>query len=371
MAFVTFELERLLSRWEHQVEINLSESGVQPATLRDILGPQRDGLELLNRPLGYPETRGTERLRRAIATLYAGADPENVLVTTGCAEANFNAVRTLLAPGGALALMEPNYRQIWGIAQEMGVPVRTFHLARERSWALDTASLERAVTEDTRLIAVCDPNNPTGHVLSPPEREAILARARAVGAWVLVDEVYRGLEMDQGMGAGSFWGSYERLVVTSGLSKAYGLAGLRIGWVVGPPAVVKAVWARQDYTTICASAPGQWLAAEALQPMARECLLERARRAARAGYDQVARWVAAHDDLVGWTPPQAGSFALIRPRQELDTVAVCEALIAQESVFVVPGEYCGVPGALRIGFGAPGESLAEGLRRLGGFLRRQ
>jgi aspartate/methionine/tyrosine aminotransferase len=368
MPFVPFALERLLSRWEHEVEINLSESGVEPASLAEILEPGKVAVELLEQPMGYPHTRGNPQLRSAIAALYPGAQGEHVLVSNGCAEANFNAVRALLEQGGALALMEPNYMQIRGVAQEMGVQVRPFHLNRQKGWELDLDSLDGAVREDTRLIAVCDPNNPTGHVLSAAEREAILSRARAVGAWVLVDEIYRGLELSETARQGSFWGSYDKLVVTNSLSKAYGLAGLRIGWTVGPPDMVEEIWARQDYTTICASAPGQWLARAALAPSARDRLLQRAQQLARDGYGQLAGWVEANSDLVDWVPPQAGSFALVHAQQPMDAVEWCERLIAEKSVFVVPGDYCGVPGAVRIGFGAPGPALAQGLERLADFL---
>ena len=194
--FQPFVMERMMSKWENVVDVNLSESGVHPMTLTELL-------ELGGRDLGsvgdvlinYPQANGTVELREAIAALYPGVTPDNVLVTVGAAEANFLALTTLLQPGDEAVIMLPNYMQVWGIARNHGFRVRECHLSEDQEWAPDLAGLEAAATSKTKLIAVCNPNNPTGRIMTGPEMDAVVAVAERTGAWLLADEVYRGSEL--------------------------------------------------------------------------------------------------------------------------------------------------------------------------------
>ena len=192
--FQPFVMERMMSKWENQVDYNLSESGVHPATVRDLVPDPAQVDQLLSTEFVYSQANGIPELRERIAALYPGATPENVLVTVGCIEANFISLQTLLEPGDEIAVMAPNYLQVWGAAQNLGMVVRTFDLASEQGWALDVDSLARAVTDRTKLVAVCNPNNPTGHIMSSGEMDAVVAAADRVGAWILADEVYSGAE---------------------------------------------------------------------------------------------------------------------------------------------------------------------------------
>ena len=193
-TFQPFDMERMMSKWENVVEYNLSESGVHPVTVRELLGDPTLVEELLDTELNYPQANGSVELREHIAALYPGATPDNVLVTVGCAEANFITLQTLLAAGDEMVTMLPNYMQIWGIGHNYGFRVRAFHLQEERGWAPDLDELNEVVTEKTKLIAVCNPNNPTGYILTQEEMDAIVAAAERVGAWLLADEVYSGAE---------------------------------------------------------------------------------------------------------------------------------------------------------------------------------
>jgi len=193
-TFKPFDMERMMSKWENEVEINLSESGVHPATVREFVDDEAAIEELWTAELGYPQANGITKLREHIAALYPGASPDNVLVTVGCAEANYNAIHTLLAPGDEAVVMLPNYMQIWGVAYNLGVQVKPFHLKEELGWAPDLDELNDAVTDQTKLIAVCNPNNPTGYILTEAEMGAIAGAAERVGAWLLADEVYSGAE---------------------------------------------------------------------------------------------------------------------------------------------------------------------------------
>ena len=244
MKFPIFELERVQSLYENTVEFNLTESGFHPFTLRELL--TADQLERIETTvLGYGQTNGSIGLRQRIAALYPEQTLENVLVTNGSSEANFVICHTLLEPGDEVVVMVPNYMQIWGVAEEMGARPVAFHLREENEWAPDLDELRRVVTDRTRMITVCNPNNPTGYTLTDSEMDDIAAIADRVGAWLHADEVYRGAELD-GIERPSFIGRSDRVVVTGGLSKAYALPGLRLGWLVGPEETIATCWAFHD-----------------------------------------------------------------------------------------------------------------------------
>ena len=250
VTFQPFDQERVMSKWENVVKYNLAESGVHPATVRDFVDDPAVIDDLLTTELNYVQANGIIELREQIAALYPNATPDNVLVTVGCAEANYIAIQTLLAPGDEMVMMLPNYMQIWGIANNFGVQVKSFHLREEEGWAPDLDQLADVVSGRTKLIAVCNPNNPTGRILTDAEMQAVVEAADRVGAWLLADEVYAGAERLSDEQTPTFWGRHDRVLANNSLSKAYGLPGLRIGWVVGPPDTVDDIWARHEYTTI-------------------------------------------------------------------------------------------------------------------------
>lgn len=362
--FQPFDMERMMSKWENVVEYNLSESGVQPITIRELVNDPAVAEELLNTQLHYAQANGIIELREHIAALYPGAAPDNVLVTVGCAEANFVTLQTLLAPGDEMVMMLPNYMQIWGIAHNFGVRVRAFHLKEDRGWAPDLDELDDAVSERTKLIAVCNPNNPTGYILTAEEMDAIVAAAERVGAWLLADEVYSGAERLTDVQTPSFWGRYDKVLATNSLSKAYGLPGLRIGWVVGPSDVVDEIWARHEYTTISATMLANKLAAIALSPQVRPCLIQRARDYIRRGFPILDGWLESHEGIFTLISPQAAAIAFPRYHLDINSTELVERLIHEKSVFIVPGDHFGLDHFLRISFGLPPDYLRAGLDRI-------
>ena len=361
MRFVPFELERWQSTWENRVRYNLSESGVHPPSIQELLAlADAAAGPLLDVRLGYSQSNGTDRLRERIARLYPGASPEQILVTTGSSEANFLICWRLLEPGDRVAVMLPNYLQTWGLAQNFGAQVRGFALLGEAGWEPAAADVEAAITPATKLVVVTNPHNPTGHILSPAMRQLIVARAARAGAWLLADEVYQGAERDGPM-TPSFWGSYERTIVVNGLSKAYGLPGLRIGWIVGPPGFAAEAWARHDYTTIGPAGASDHLASLALEPGVRERLLERTRRILKANYPVLEAWLRGFGDTFTWHPPEAGAICLVRYRHGVDALTLVEQLRAQHGVLLVPGEHFGLARHLRFGFGEAAAHFREAL----------
>ena len=364
VTFQPFDMERMMSKWENVVEYNLSESGVHPTTVRELVDDPAVVEELLNTELNYPQANGIIELRERIAALYPGATPDNVLVTVGCAEANFIALQTLLAPGDEMAMMLPNYMQIWGIAHNYGMRLRAFHLREEQGWAPDLDELNDAVSEKTKLIAVCNPNNPTGYILTGEEMDAIVAAAGRVGAWLLADEVYSGAERLTDTQTPSFWGRYDKVLAMGSLSKAYGLPGLRTGWVVGPMDTVDEIWARHEYTTISATMLSNRLAAIALSPQVRPRLIQRARDYIRRGFPILDGWLESHQGIFTLVPPQAAAIAFPHYHLDVNSTRLVERLMHEKSVFIVPGDHFGMDHYLRISFGLPPHYLRAGLDRI-------
>ncbi len=363
--FQPFTMERMMSKFEQDVEYNLSESGVHPVSLAELLADDPEEMNrLLATELNYPHVNGIPELRENIAALYDGAVPENVLVTVGAAEANYITTRTLLSAEDEIVIMLPNYMQIWGIAKNHGYRVKAFHLREENSWAPDLDELDQAVTAKTRLIAVCNPNNPTGRILTEAQMNAIVAVAERVGAWILADEVYRGAERLNGAESPSFYGRYDKVVATGSLSKAYGLPGLRIGWVVGPPDTVDDTWARHEYVTISATMLANKLAALALSPEVRPRLIQRTRDYIRRGYPVLQEWMDNHEDTLHLTPPQAAAIAFIRYQLDINSTAFTERLRKEKSVLIVAGDHFGMDHFVRVSFGLPHDYLIPGLDRI-------
>jgi aspartate/methionine/tyrosine aminotransferase len=362
--FVPFEMERVMSKWENVVDYNLSESGVHPASVQELIEGHMDVDELLSMKLFYPQPNGIIQLRENIAALYPGATADNVLVTIGAAEANYISTHTILGPGDEMVIMLPNYMQIWGIAQNLGAVVKSFHLVEENDWAPDMAQLDEVVTDKTKLIAVCNPNNPTGRIMTGEEMDGVVAAAERVGAWILADEVYSGAERVTDEQTPSFWGRYDKVLAINSLSKAYGIPGLRVGWVVCPEEIYEDLWARHDYTAISAGMLDNHLSAVALSPEVRPRLIQRTRDYIRAGYPILEGWLEEHEGLFSLTPPQAAAIAFPRYHLDANSTEVVMRLAKEKSVFIVPGDLFGLDQHLRISYGLPPDYLRTGLDRI-------
>ncbi|MFW6104367.1 MAG: aminotransferase class I/II-fold pyridoxal phosphate-dependent enzyme [Candidatus Bipolaricaulota bacterium] len=364
--FQRFEMEDLQSKWEKVVDYNLSESGVDPVSVSKLLEKSnQDPEDFLSTQLHYPPTQGTKELRRQITRFYPEAKVDNVSVTVGCAEANFNAIRALLNPGDELIVMIPNYMQIFGLGQNSGLDVKKFHLEEEQDWSPNLNELEEKVTEDTKCIAVCNPNNPTGYILTDEEMDRIVEIADSVGAWLLSDEVYSGAESEGDTETPSFWGRYDRVIANNSLSKAYGLPGLRIGWVVSHPEIIEEIEAQKSYTTICATVLSNKLATLALSPEVRPFLIQRTRDHVRDGYSDFREWIDSNGDVFSLVDPQAGAFGFPSFDLDISALDLVKRLIDEKSVLVVAGEHFGLNKKyLRISYGLPREELLAGLGRI-------
>lgn len=362
MQIETFELERWQSVWENRIELNIAESGVDPLSVRELLEDSADVECILDARLGYAQTNGSEELRARIAGLYPSVATKNVLVTCGGAEANYVATWALVERGDEVVFMQPNYMQVGLLAKGFGATVKPWWLREELNWAPDANELEKLVTSRTKIIAVCNPSNPTGAFLSQETMSAVCAAASRVGAWILADEVYRGAEFD-GKTTPTFWGQYERVLCNAGLSKAYGLPGLRTGWVVAPAEMAEKLWGYHDYTSIGPTMLTDRIASLALEPRRHAGLLERTRRIVRENYPVVGEWLKRHADTFSHVPPRAGAIAWIGLLKKWNSRQVAEELRAKKDVLIVPGDQFAMPGYIRIGFGEGREKLKKALER--------
>lgn len=367
MRIRVFELERVQSLYENTVDFNLTESGFHPLKLNEFLSSQQIG-ELANISLGYGQTNGSLAVRERIADLHPGQTQGNVLVANGSSEANFVACHTLLDPGDEVVMMVPNYMQIWGIAEEMGAKLKGFHLREENNWAPDLDELRSLVTDKTKMIVVCNPNNPTGYTLTHDEMKTVVDIAESVDAWVYADEVYRGAELDS-VERLSFIGMYAKAMVCGGLSKAYALPGLRLGWLVGPQETIANSWAYHDYTSITAGILSHHIGEIVLAPENRLKILERNRSMLRRNLKTVAAWADSHKKWLHFIPPKAGGMAFMRYDFDINSGTLAHRLRKEKSVFLLAGDCFGMDHYFRMGIGADPAFLEQGILRLDKGLR--
>jgi aspartate/methionine/tyrosine aminotransferase len=359
MKIEHFKMERMQSQWENLVDYNLSESGVHPLSFQELIS-NKEMEEISNTNLGYLQTNGTPELRERVCALYPGTDIENILITTGSAEANFLLAWSQIEPGDEALFMIPNYMQLWGLMRAFGADVKTYHLRENLDWNPDLDKLKKLVTSRTKIIAVTNPNNPTGSRLSTEARETILELAEKADAWIFADEVYQGAELD-GQTTPSFWGTYKKVVVSNGLSKAYGLPGLRMGWMVAPKDFIQQVWPYHDYTTISISAVSDILARIALAPDKRDKILARTRSILGANIDILSSWFETQEGLFHYVPPQAGAITFARYSLDINSTELVNKIREKKSVLIVPGDHFAMDHYLRFGYGEKKERLIKAL----------
>jgi aspartate/methionine/tyrosine aminotransferase len=353
-------MERWQSTYEHRVRYNLSESGVHPLSVHELLELGGRDPSILDVRLGYTQSNGSDELRGLIASHYSGVSEASVLVTTGGAEANFAAFWHLTEAEGRAAVVVPTYEQVPGLVESFGGRVAAVPLVESEGWQPDLEALVTALDRGARFVLVTNPNNPTGAVLTDESADAIVEITERYGAWILADEVYAGAEVADAR-TPTLWGRHERVLVTGSLSKAYGLPGLRIGWVVAPSEVIADLWGRTDYTTICPAALSDALACIALDPRVTAGIRERTQRIVSENLGLLEDWMAAQGERFHYRPPDAGAICFTRYDDHIGSTAFAEKLRIEKDVLVVPGDHFRMDGFIRIGFGVPADYLVAAL----------
>jgi len=368
MKFPSFDLERIQSIYENSVEINLTESGIEPLSLKELMNP-KEIEELLNLPLGYGYTQGTPLLRQRISNLYEGFDENNVLVTSGSSEAIFLSAVLTVSRGDRVVMMTPNYLSFNGVSEALGAKVDYVPLLKKEKWEWDLDCLDQVVSNKTKVISICNPNNPTGSILNREQMLEIIEIAGRVDAYLLVDEVYIGAELDLNQ-TKSFLGMYEKTVVTSGLSKSYAHPGLRIGWIISGQSFVEEAWAIKDYTTIASSSLSQHIATKVLEPETISKLRSRTKVLLSKNLETLSDWILPYSNHLSFLKPEAGGFAFVEYDMDINSTDLVHNLRKNEGVFIVPGDSFGMDRYLRIGLGHESIGFSKGLELLSEGLNR-
>jgi aspartate/methionine/tyrosine aminotransferase len=358
--------EYLLETTEAQPEAIVGFSLSSSPVLGDFLGDLDPDLSL---DWNNRDFRGLPELRAHVlaqAGLSASLGVDDVLITAGAAEANYLVIMQLLQPGDEIVLETPGWPQAEVLAKAKGA--RCIKIARDeqQNWALPLDQLAHAVSARTRVIFISNPNNPTGHLLQADELQQLVQIARRAGAWLMVDEVYAGLEW-RGSRAPSVAGLYERGITTGSVSKALGLQGLRTGWLICRDAGLlrDALILRENSSEIM-NIMGEVIAEIALRPGRYDTALAKARAEGLENLAQMNAWVDLQDHLT-WVPPMAGLIGLGRLPVGIDSGEFARRLLAPPyCTFVLPGMAYDLPGHIRLGVGGgAGVQLDQGLTRLG------
>jgi aspartate/methionine/tyrosine aminotransferase len=371
MKIDAFGVEIWMNRFETQCRHNMAETCVNSITFDDLMQMtgKQDAIraELGAMKLTYGAIEGSARLKQAIARLYDDRPIDHILVTHGAAGANALLYQTLIEPGDEVITFVPTYQQHTAIPKSLGAIVRPLLLRAEDGYAPDLAALRALITPRTRMIALANPNNPTGAVLSDDQLRAIADIARDHDLWVLSDEVYRGINQGDDTIPKSIADVYARGIAVGSMSKAFALAGLRLGWIVAPPELLHKVMIHRDYNTISVGMIDDHIASIALENSG--LLLARNRAIVRANLDLLAQWVA-NEPLVSWHRPTGATVTLLHYAIAMDSEDFCVKFLEETGVLLVPGVVFGIERAVRIGFGNNPAALAAGLPALSGFLQR-
>ena len=362
MQIRPFAIERFYERWEFRAELMLSSSDCEALSVADLLALEPDAeARLLEQRLGYTEVPGSPELRAAVAGGYEQAEAEDVLALAAAEEGIFLAYHALLGPGDHAVVEAPCYGSAIEVARSTGASVSLWQRRHQDGWAHDLDALERLLQADTRIIYINSPHNPTGTQMSHAAFDRVVELAREHEIVLFSDEVYRGLEHDPADRLAAACDVYERAISLGSVSKAYGLPGLRIGWLCSRDAtLIDRIRELKLYTTICSSAPSELLVAVALRH--NDDLVERSRRIVLANLPLLDDFLERRRELFQWVRPNAGPTGFPRVAGGFDVQAWCEQTALEADVLLLPGTVYEEPRHLRVGFGRA--NLPQALERL-------
>ncbi len=368
MKFEQFELERNQSLFENVVDYNLSESGVHPLKLSEILSKDEQK-QLLNTELFYGYTNGTPELRKRVAEMYdSNLNIENILITSGSAEANFLSVMTLLEAGDEIIYMTPNYLQIGHLARSFNIHVKNLPIRQELGWQWDIDELKTLVSSKTKMIAVCNPNNPTGALMENNIMDEVIKIASNTNCWLLSDEVYRGAELN-GVECRSFAGATDKTIVNAGLSKAYSLPGLRLGWSVGSEKYIEKAWSFHDFTVINVAYLSDWVASRILETSRRKEILDRTKDHLNHNLNMLMKWADDFPEIT-LSRPDAAAITFAKLNMDIKSEDLVFQLRDNYSVLITAGKWHGLEGYVRFGYGTPTEYVRGGLDRISKYFKK-
>lgn len=370
MKIPPFKLEEFWKKYEFTSPYLLCCSDTESWKLHDILElADLETKELWGSlSLGYTESPGLPLLRKEIAKLYSHIDSGQVLTFAGAEEGIYCSMRTLIEPGDHVIVIDPCYQSLKTLSESFGAHVTGILLDRKKGWRLTLEELENAFLPDTKLLVLNYPHNPTGAVLEKEVFEGLIKLARQCGAYVFCDEVYRYLEIDERDRLPSIADAYEKGIALNVMTKAFGLAGLRIGWLATQCAdFIQEVGSYKLYTSICNSAPSEILALIALR--SKDTILKRNREIMLSNLEILDSFMKRHQQLLSWDRPQSGTMAVVQLLLPVSIEKFAEELVEKMGVLIMPGYVFDLPGNFfRIGFGK--KNMIEALDRFEQFLKQ-
>ena len=371
MHITPFAVEIWMNDWETKCAFNLAETCVESLTIAELLqisGQNAEDLSaLLPMKMTYGDITGSPRLRGAVAALYDKATPEDVMITHGTIGANMLVHKALVGRGDHVVAIVPSYQQHYSIPTSLGAHVETLTLRPEHNWLPDLDALRAMVTPRTKLIALTNPNNPTGALIDRSMLEEIAEIARAADAYILCDEVYRGIDQEGTGFTAAMADIYEKGISTAGMSKAFSLAGLRLGWAVGPQDVMEAISIHRDYDTISVGRIDDHFATLALENHDR--VLARSQQITRDNLSVLEAWIEGEPRL-SWVKPCSGTTALVKLDLDVSSRDFCVGLLQDCGVMFTPGDCFDMEGYVRIGFANTPQILREGLALTSDYLAK-
>ncbi len=372
MQIEPFGVEIWMNEWETKCEWNLAETCVESLTIAELLtlsGKNEANLsELMTMKMTYGAIEGSDRLRTAIAALYANQEVGNTIVTHGAIGANMLVHKTLVGAGDRVISVVPTYQQHYSIPASIGADVHHLMLREDNGFLPDLDELCALAVPGTRLIAINNPNNPTGALMDEAMLQEIASIARSVDAWILCDEVYRGTNQEGSGMTASIADIYEKGISTASMSKAFSLAGLRLGWIAAPKELIEEISKHRDYDTISVGMIDDHFATIALENKDR--VLERSQTIIRENLDMLEAWVDA-ETRISWVKPRSGTTALLKYDLPMSSREFCVSLLKETGVMYTPGSALSMEGYVRIGYANTPSILKEGLKRTSQFLSQQ
>jgi len=367
MKIDSFLVEQFLSTYEHEVDLNLAETCVDPFTLREFLalmGEENFLEQLKDVQLTYGFGKGSPALLGGLANLYEHMKPENILVNGGAIGANFLVFYSLVEPGDTVISIFPAYQQLYSAAKSFGANVKLLRLREDNQWLPDINELAELVDNKTKLIVINNPHNPTGSLIETDLLTKICTLAGDAGAYLLCDESYRGLYIRPEDFVPSAVDLSERAIATGSFSKPFSLTGLRLGWIAARKEIIEECFDHRHYTTLTNDIIADALAALAMRHVDR--IYERNLKIIRTNHRILSQWIK-DEPLIDWIPPRAGSVGFFRYNLKIPSKDLCLRLIQEKSTLLTPGWCFDMEGFLRIGYGCKAEILNAGLSRIKDF----
>lgn len=359
-----------MSKYEHDVELNLAETCVDPFTLNQlfVLTDTEDFFkELSETQLTYGYIEGSDEIRTGLSNLYENQKEKNVIVSSGAIGANFLIFYSLIEPGDTVISVFPAYQQLYSTPKSFGGNVKFLKLKPENNWLPDIEDLKELVDDKTKLIVINNPHNPTGALIENDLLNEICKIAKEAGAYLLCDEVYRGLYINEKDSVSSAVDLYDKAIVTGSFSKSFSLAGIRLGWIVAKEDIIEKLMLYRDYTTISNGMIDDAVGALATKHV--DQIFQRNLEIVRTNHKILSEWIKG-EPLIDWIPPKAGSVGFLKHDLDVSSEELCVDLINEKSTFMVPGTCFDMEGYVRIGYGCKSDVLKEGLNRFKKLLNK-